>query len=334
MGIDFTVFKGSKSGEILESKGHRDVGPTQALVELSHCGVCGTDEHYKHADQGLGHEGVGIIKEVGSLVELISDLRVGDRVGMGVSTLTLLRGPCAPTSGQHFKCQNSEQFGTANLDQGCFGSGVAWDVTALFKIPDEISSESAGPLMCGGATVWGPLYEHGFKAGDRIGIIGIGGLGHLAIQMASKMGMEAVVFSGTQSKKEEAFQLGASEFYATKGVTKLQGVQLVDGLLITTSVLPDLALYLPILAPFAKIFPLTISMDKIPVPALPFVLYGYSIIGSGGAHPQSIKAMLRFCAKHDIKPVIEKFPMTKQGVNEAMKKLEEGKVRYRGVLVV
>jgi D-arabinose 1-dehydrogenase-like Zn-dependent alcohol dehydrogenase len=92
--------------------------------------------------------------------------------------------------------------------------------------------------------------------------------------------------------------------------------------------------YLPILAPFAKIFPLTISMDNIPVPALPLVAYGYSIIGSGGAHPQSIKAMLRFCAKHDIKPVVEKFPMTRQGVTEAMKKLEEGKMRYRGVLVV
>ncbi|ETI22917.1 hypothetical protein G647_04711 [Cladophialophora carrionii CBS 160.54] len=339
MGIDFTVFKGSKSGEIVEARGHRDVGPTQALTELSHCGVCGTDEHYKHAEQGLGHEGVGIIKEIGSLVKQISDLRVGDRVGMGQSRRFC--GYCKPClTGQHFKCQNSARFGIANLDQGCFGSGVAWDVSALFKIPDEISSESAGPLMCGGATVWGPLYEHGFKPGDRIGIIGhntslgIGGLGHLAIQMASKMGMEAVVFSGTESKKEEAFQLGASDFYATKGVTKFEGVEPVDSLLITTSVLPDLALYLPILAPFAKIFPLTISMDNIPVPALPFVLYGYSLIRSGGAHPQSVKAMLRFCAKHDIKPVIEKFPMTRQGIIEAVKKLEEGKVRYRVVLVV
>ena len=92
--------------------------------------------------------------------------------------------------------------------------------------------------------------------------------------------------------------------------------------------------YLPVLAPFAKIFPLTISFDSIPVPALPLVIYGFSVIGSGGAHPQSVKAMLRFCAKHDIKPVIEKFPMTKQGIVEAMKKLEDGKVRYRGVLVV
>ena len=90
--------------------------------------------------------------------------------------------------------------------------------------------------------VWGPMYEHGFKAGDRIGIIGIGGLGHLAIQMASKMGFEAVVFSGTESKREEALQFGAKEFYATKGVEKFENIEPVDCLLITTSELPDLSL--------------------------------------------------------------------------------------------
>lgn len=92
--------------------------------------------------------------------------------------------------------------------------------------------------------------------------------------------------------------------------------------------------YIPVLAPFAKIFPLTISFDNFPVPALPLVIYGYSVIGSGGAHPQSIREMLSFAAKHNIKPLIEKFPMTKEGITEAMTKLEEGHIRYRAVLVV
>ena len=83
MGIDFTVFKGSKSGDVVEDKGHREPGPTEVLVKISHCGVCGTDEHYRHYEQGLGHEGVGTIIEVGSSVHDISDFRVGDRVGMG-----------------------------------------------------------------------------------------------------------------------------------------------------------------------------------------------------------------------------------------------------------
>jgi D-arabinose 1-dehydrogenase-like Zn-dependent alcohol dehydrogenase len=97
--------------------------------------------------------------------------------------------------------------------------------------------------MCGGMTVWGPLYEHGMRAGDRIGIVGFGGLGHLAIQFVAKMGMEAVVFSRTDSKKSEAFGFGASEFHATKGVKDFKGVKPIDHLLITTSVLPDLTLY-------------------------------------------------------------------------------------------
>jgi D-arabinose 1-dehydrogenase-like Zn-dependent alcohol dehydrogenase len=83
MGVDFTVFKGSKTGEISEAKGYRDPKPTEVIVKISHCGVCGTDEHYRHYEQGLGHEGIGIITEVGSSVYTVSDFRVGDRVGMG-----------------------------------------------------------------------------------------------------------------------------------------------------------------------------------------------------------------------------------------------------------
>ncbi|KIW17229.1 hypothetical protein PV08_04420 [Exophiala spinifera] len=333
MGIDFTVFKGSESGDIVEAKGHREVGPRQALIQITHSGVCGTDEHYRHQDQGLGHEGVGIIREIGSLVPEISDLKVGDRVGMGwIQKVCLHCTSCL--TGRHSKCLNSEQFGMQNLDQGCFSTGIAWDVSSLFKIPDEIDSASAGPLMCGGATVWAPLYEHGVKPGDRVGILGVGGLGHLAIQFASKMGLDTVVFSGTESKKEEALKLGATEFYATKGVTKFEGVEPVDFFLVTTSVLPDLSLYLPVLAPFAKVFPLTVAFDPWPVPILPLLVYGYTIVGSGGAHPQSMRAMLTFAAKHNVRPVLEKFPMTKEGITAAMKKLDEGKMRYRAVVEV
>lgn len=83
MGIDFTYFKGTGSGEVVEAAGHRDLGPTQVSVKITHCGVCGTDEHYRHVDQGLGHEGIGIITEIGSSVQVLSEFRVGDRVGMG-----------------------------------------------------------------------------------------------------------------------------------------------------------------------------------------------------------------------------------------------------------
>lgn len=83
MGVDFTVFKGSKTGDIVESTGHRDPGPTEAIIKITHSGVCGSDEHFRHQEQGLGHEGVGIITEIGSAVNEVSNFKVGDRVGMG-----------------------------------------------------------------------------------------------------------------------------------------------------------------------------------------------------------------------------------------------------------
>ena len=116
------------------------------------------------------------------------------------------------------------------------------DVSWLVRIPDGLSSEAAGPLTCGGITVWQPLYEHGLRAGDRVGVIGVGGLGHLAIQFAAKMGMEVVVFSTTDSKRDEAMEFGAAEFHATKGLTEFKDVHKIDHLLITTSVLPDFKL--------------------------------------------------------------------------------------------
>jgi D-arabinose 1-dehydrogenase-like Zn-dependent alcohol dehydrogenase len=115
-------------------------------------------------------------------------------------------------------------------------------VSTVFKIPDGIASEDAGPLMCGGATVWSPLFNGGYKAGDRIGIIGVGGLGHLAIQFAAKMGLEPIVFSSTESKRQDALALGASEFHVTAS-NKFEGVGKVDGLLITANTNPDLAQY-------------------------------------------------------------------------------------------
>lgn len=137
------------------------------------------------------------------------------------------------SKGRQNECPNSTAFGSADTDQGCFGTAVAWDVSALFKIPDEIASEDAGPLICGGATVWSPLYTAGLRAGDRVGIVGVGGLGHLAIQFASKMGLDAVVFSSSADKRDKAIEFGASEFHVTSGTDSLNSEAKVDMLLVT-----------------------------------------------------------------------------------------------------
>ncbi|KAH8669342.1 NADP-dependent alcohol dehydrogenase [Ilyonectria robusta] len=332
MGIDFTVFKGSATGDIVESKGHRDPAPREVIVKISHCGVCGTDEHYRHADMGLGHEGVGIITEVGSAVHDISDLRVGDRVGMG--WFHKFCGYCkACLTGRQDHCSNSTSFGTADHDQGCFGTGVAWDVSTLAKIPKEIASEDAGPLMCGGITVWNPLYNYGLRAGDRVGVVGVGGLGHMAIQFAHKMGMEVVVFSSTDSKKQQALDFGAAEFVTTSGKEKLDDIAKLDALLITTSANPDLSLFLPVMTPGAKVFPLTVSPESLQLSPLSLIISRVVIVGSGVGPAASIQDMLAFAAKSGVRPQIEKFPMTQAGIVEAMQRLRDGKMRYRGVLV-
>ena len=146
------------------------------------------------------------------------------------------------------------------------------------------------------------------------------------------MGCDVVVFSGTDSKKEEALNLGAHEFYATKNVNKLDAKP-IDRLLVTTSALPDWNIYIPILAPEAKIFPLTVAEGDFSFPHMALVTQGFSIQGTIVAARNVHEQMLAFSAEHGIKPVIEKFPLNKEGIERAFQHLDEGKMRYRGVLV-
>lgn len=237
--------------------------------------------------------------------------------------------------GQFFYCTGgSIQYGTGNLDEGSFGEGAVFKEPLLFKIPDNLPSDVAAPLMCAGITVWGPLTEYNVKPTDVVGIVGIGGLGHLAVQMANKLGCEVVALSGTEAKKDEAISLGAHHFVATKGVSELKVPRKINHLLVTTSQMPDWDQYKSILAPRASIYPLTITdfETKLVMPHMQFILSGWKLIGSTGSPKIVYQRMLEFAGLHGIKPMIEHFPLTKQGVVDSLKKLDEGKMRYRGVL--
>jgi D-arabinose 1-dehydrogenase-like Zn-dependent alcohol dehydrogenase len=142
-------------------------------------------------------------------------------------------------------CENRREFIKDDIDEGSFGAEVAWDADALHVLPDSLPAEYAGPLMCGGVTVWGALSFYNVRPTDRVGVVGIGGLGHLAIQFAAKMGCEVVAFSSTESKRKEAMKFGAKEFYATKGLKDLTHVPKINQLLITTSAQPDYGMYIP-----------------------------------------------------------------------------------------
>lgn len=220
-----------------------------------------------------------------------------------------------------------------NLDQGSFASHSIWRADFLFKIPLSIPRELAAPLMCGGATVYNALSSFNIKPADRVGIIGVGGLGHLGIQFAAKMGCDVVVFSTTDSKKHEAFTLGASEFYDTKDKTEIEVGDKLDHLIVTTSSQPDWNIFLPTLAPGATIFPLTISLGELKIPYMPLLGGQLRIQGSIVAARQVQREMLAFAARHSIVPIIEKFDMDVNGITAAMQRLDEGKMRYRGVIV-
>jgi D-arabinose 1-dehydrogenase-like Zn-dependent alcohol dehydrogenase len=277
----------------------------------------------------LGHEGAGIAEEVGKDVVVI---KKGDRVGWGY-----LHDSCGHCKqclrGAETFCPERHLYGTHELDQGSFASHAVWKADYLFKIPESISNEDAAPLMCGGATVFNAMQFHGVKSTDRVGVIGVGGLGHLAIQFASAMGCEVVVLSGTESKKEEAIKLGAKEFYATKGKKELDIGRPLDHLLVTSSAQPDWSMYLPIMAPSGTIYPLSVSEGNLEIPYMGVLLNGLKIQGSLVAAREIHREMLDFAAYHNIKPINQTFPMTIEGIEEAFATLDSGKMRYRAVLV-
>jgi len=324
----YKTFRGSENGKIQEGSFQKDLDLSDVLIEITHSGLCGTDVHYKNADIALGHEGVGIVKEVGSHVRLF---KPGDRVGWGYINHSC--GHCKYClTGMETFCAEREIYGEHNFHQGSMGSHVIWEENFIFHIPEAISSEHAAPLMCGGATVFNALKMYNARPTDRIGIIGVGGLGHLAIQYAAKMGCEAVVFSGTTSKKEEAEKLGATEFVATKGASKLELEKKIDHLLVTSASPPDWDLYIPVLAPQATIYPLTVDSGNISFPYMPLIQSGFKIQGSMVAARQIHREMLEFSALHGIKPITQSFPLSSDGIEQAFKTLEGGKMRYRAVL--
>jgi len=235
--INITTYKGSKDGSIVKSSTTKpDLTDDLVLLRITCSGVCGTDAHYLDEDMVLGHEGVGIVERTGPTVKA---LKKGDRVGFGYQHASCGRCDLC-LSGRETYCAQRAMYGYADKDQGSMASHAVWSEKFLFPVPEGMSDADAAPLMCGGATVFNIFEAYDVRPSSRVGIIGIGGLGHLAIQFAAKQGNDVVVFSGTDSKRDEAMKLGAKEFYATKDVKrlKLDNGGKIDHLIVTTSALP------------------------------------------------------------------------------------------------
>lgn len=324
-----TVYKGSPSGKVVQAKGATvDLQPDEVVIDIAYSGLCGTDLHFRTKDMVLGHEGVGIISQVGSEV---TNVKVGDRVGWGYNHDSC--GYCdSCLDGWDIFCPDSKMYGSADLDIGGFGDRAVINSLFVHKIPDSLSLRDAAPLQCGGITVYAALVNAKVTATSRVGVLGIGGLGHLAIQYAAKMGCEVVVFSSTNNKKDQATKLGASEFVATKENPKMEGVKPIDVLLVTTSQQPDWNAYFKLMRPEGTIVPLTVSFEQMSHPYFDIVAKQLNVHGSFVGRRLTHRQMLEFSARQNVLPIVEDMPMTEEGLNDAMERLDRGDVRYRFVL--
>ncbi|KAK7757550.1 hypothetical protein SLS62_000565 [Diatrype stigma] len=338
----------------------RSLGSREVLIRTTHSGLCYTDVHAKPKGCGLGHEGVGHVVQVGSEV---TAHKAGDRVGWG--WLHHSCGHCAScVAGHRQYCAQARGFAFGELDQGALGDYAIRDEAFAYAIPAGVSSASAAPLMCAGASVYEALDVAATRPADHVGVVGVGGLGHLAVLFAKAMGCAVTAFSGSgEAKRADAFALGADVFRVTSDPGRFwenQGqkqkptpipnsnptssgtgggdggdgaVPGINTLLICTNEVPPLEPLLPLLARQATIIPMTIQTTPLAIPYMPFILPGHRIVASTEASRQNHIAMMQFASRHGIKPWVEQFPMTGEGIKEAFRKLEAGEMRFRGVLV-
>ncbi|MFZ4761336.1 MAG: NADPH-dependent aldehyde reductase Ahr [Alphaproteobacteria bacterium] len=307
--------------------------PEQLDIKVEYCGICHSDLSMLSNDWGMsqypliaGHEVIGIVEAVG---EHVKGLKVGQRVGLG-----WFSGSCmhcySCMSGHHNLCATAEQ--TVVGRHGGFADRVRCHQEWAFPLPDHLAAESAGPLFCGGITVFNPIIQCNVLPTNRVGVIGIGGLGHLALQFLNKWGCEVTAFTSSNSKANEAKKLGAHHVVnSTDSAAMSKLANSYDFILNTTNVTLDWNAYLSALKPLGKFHNVGAVLEPMAIPAFSLITGQKSVSGSPLGSPATISDMLEFCARHAIAPVIETYPM--QEINKALQHLHAGKARYRVVLV-
>ena len=301
-------------------------------VKISHCGVCHSDVHLIDNDWGLsrfpfipGHEIVGSVVAVGSDVK---DRTVGERVGIGWQ---------ADSCGICEWCRQGDEHLCAKSQPTCVGRNGGYAdrirVNSKFAIPvpKVLESENVAPLLCGGITVYSPLRNHGVRPSSRVGVIGIGGLGHIGLQFAKAFGAEVTAFSTSKDKEEEAKSLGAHHFVNTRDTGALKKVAgSFDFLLSTVSADQDWQGYVNALRPKGTLCVVGVPPSAISLQAFPLIGGQRAVAGSPTGSPRDLHEMLDVAARHGVKAITERFAMAK--ANDAVAKVKKNAVRYRAVL--
>jgi len=276
-----------------------------------------------------GHEGIGEVASIGSRV---THLKVGQLVGLGVYRSCC--GVCSKCAHGLTNVCDQKQLMFAGDAKGCFAETVRIDSKFAFPIPDGIPAESAGPLMCAGVTVFAPFRNHNIKPGDVVGVCGIGGLGHLALQIARAFGCEVYAFSTTSKKEEECKKFGAHYFINTSDeASKNSAIGKVNFLLMTASgPNVDYKYLMRTLAPNGTLILLGVTgMADIAVSPIELLFGQKKLCGSAAGSMACCLDMLKFCAHHQIRPKIETWPVKQ--INDAIAKVKSGDIRYRAVVI-
>ncbi len=303
-------------------------------VRISHCGICHSDLHLIDNDWMIseyplvpGHEIVGTVTAVGSQV---TGLEVGRRVGIGWQ-----RGSCMHCehciSGEENFC--AEQQATCVGHFGGFAEAIRVDSRFAFVIPEGLAPENAAPLLCGGVTVYTPFRLYEVPPHARVGVVGIGGLGHLALQFARAMGFEVTAFSSTPDKEQDALEHGAHHFVSSTDGAGMQSLQgRFDFILSTVFADLDWMQYVGLLRPKGKLCFVGAPQSEVSFPAFALIGGAKSLCGSVIGGRPMIREMLDFSARHGIVARTELFPLAE--ANTAVEKLRRNDVRFRAVLEV
>lgn len=309
-----------------------ELAADQVEIDVQYSGICHSDISVIDNDWGFsqypvvaGHEVVGKIAKLGSNV---THLQQGQSVGLGWHA-----GYCNHCkqcdNGDHNLCGSAQT--TIAGHYGGFADKVRAESNSVVAIPDGIDLETAGPLFCAGITVFNPLLEYNIKPTDKVAVIGIGGLGHLALQFLRAWGCEVTAFTSSEAKRKEALELGAHHTLSSRDKKEIaSAANRFDLIISTVNVTLNWNLYLSTLAPRGRLHFVGATMEPLNINVFSLLLSQRSVSSSPAGSPAAIAKMLDFAAQHNIKPVIEKFSF--DNINEAIDRLRSGDAHYRVVL--
>lgn len=320
----------------------RDVGPKDVLITIRYAGICHSDIHTVRGEWGpmqypltVGHEIVGEVAEVGAEVSKHS---VGDRVGVGCM-VNSCRECENCLAGEEQYCLNGNVGTYASVDrdgtitQGGYSTHVVVDEDFVLKVPESIPYEAAAPLLCAGITTYSPLRHWNAGPGKRVAVIGLGGLGHMAVKLAHAMGAEVTVLSQSLRKKEDGLRMGADHYYATSDpATFTDLTRRFDLIINTVSAVVDLDAYVKLLRLNGTMVNVGAPPEALPIHVFSLFSNRTAFAGSSIGGIRETQEMLDFCAEHGIASDIELIAAEK--INEAYARVLASDVRYRFVIDV